>query len=50
MHYKISISFALLFALQTLVLAQEDSSSYNKKYAFQPKDLTKDLEAHEKDD
>jgi len=45
MHYKISISFALLFALQTLVFAQKDSSSYNKKYAFQPKDLTKDLEA-----
>ena len=45
MQYKISISFILLFALQTLVFAQRDTSSYQKKYAFQPKDLTKDLEA-----
>lgn len=44
MHYKISISLLLLLAIQASVFAQKDSSSYNKKYAFQPKDLTKDLE------
>ncbi|WMX13956.1 MULTISPECIES: WG repeat-containing protein [unclassified Aureispira] len=43
MHYKISIFFTLFFTLQ-IAVAQQDSSNYQKKYAFQIKDPTEGLE------
>ncbi|BDS09360.1 WG repeat-containing protein [Aureispira anguillae] len=45
MQYKIGISFFIILMMQVIGIAQKDSSIYHKKYAFQPKDLTKELEA-----
>jgi len=44
MHYKIIFSLVLFLGFQIVLTAQEDSTAYEKKYAFQEKDKTKDYE------